>query len=415
MTLMSRKERPRDSKLEETMIRVVCENCGAVYKVNRKEDKVFCTACGTKLDYEREERERREKEAAIDLAELFTHPSDKAALDALKAIPGFSALMKAFMSSWNEKQFRIMNMSSNLRLSEKQMPKYYQMLPPICEKLGIEVPELYLKLDVHPNAYTSGDTKPFIVLTSGLLETLPDELIPTVLAHECGHIACHHVLYSTMGKILLGGASSFLGGLVTLPVQMAFAYWMRCSEFSADRAAVICDGTHDKMIETCFRFAGYDKDILLEGNIDAFLEQAEEYNKLVGDSKWNKSLEFMMYSQIDHPLNAVRASECKSWCEGEQYGHILSYIHAKEQGIPGVTGSFSIPMPQPSKYYCGINKEEAVKLLSSLGFSDIDVQFIAEKKQEKTDDTVIRIEIDGQDKFSAGTWFSSDAKVSLFC
>ena len=234
---------------------------------------MHCRRHKTGLRKGREGAERK-KEAAIDLAALFTHPSDKAALDALKAIPGFSALMKAFMSSWNEKQFRIMNMSSNLRLSEKQMPKYYQMLPPICEKLGIEIPELYLKLDVHPNAYTSGDTKPFIVLTSGLLETLPDELIPTVLAHECGHIACHHVLYSTMGKILLGGASSFLGGLVTLPVQMAFAYWMRCSEFSADRAAVICDGTPDKMIETCFHFTGYDKDILSEGNIDAFLEQA---------------------------------------------------------------------------------------------------------------------------------------------
>ena len=27
------------------MLRVVCENCGAVYKVNRKEDKLYCTAC----------------------------------------------------------------------------------------------------------------------------------------------------------------------------------------------------------------------------------------------------------------------------------------------------------------------------------------------------------------------------------
>ena len=83
------------------------------------------------------------------------------------------------------------------------MSKYYDMLPPICKKLGIEIPDLYIELDVSPNSYTSGDTKPFIVMTSGLLETLPDELIPTVLAHECGHIACHHVLYSTMGRMIL--------------------------------------------------------------------------------------------------------------------------------------------------------------------------------------------------------------------
>ena len=129
---------------------------------------------------------------------VFMHDSDKAALQALKAIPGFTQLLKGFMSIWNERQFQLLNMSSRLRLSEKQMSKYYDMLPPICKKLGIEIPDLYIELDVSPNSYTSGDTKPFIVMTSGLLETLPDELIPTVLAHECGHIACHHVLYSTM-------------------------------------------------------------------------------------------------------------------------------------------------------------------------------------------------------------------------
>ena len=80
---------------------------------------------------------------------VFMHDSDKVALQTLKAIPGFTQLLKAFMKVWNERQFRIINMSSRLRLSENQMAKYYNMLPPICEKLGIEVPELYLELDVN--------------------------------------------------------------------------------------------------------------------------------------------------------------------------------------------------------------------------------------------------------------------------
>lgn len=131
---------------------------------------------------------------------FYMHDSDQKALVALKAIPGFSQVLKAFMAVWNEKLFRIQNLSSNLRINENQLSKYYEMLPPICEKLGIEVPELYLTLDVQANAYTAGDEKPFIVITSGLIETLPEHLIPTVLAHECGHIACHHCLYSTMGQ-----------------------------------------------------------------------------------------------------------------------------------------------------------------------------------------------------------------------
>ena len=46
---------------------------------------------------------------AID-STLFLHDSDKAAIQALKSIPGCSQLLKGYMSIWNERQFRIMNM-----------------------------------------------------------------------------------------------------------------------------------------------------------------------------------------------------------------------------------------------------------------------------------------------------------------
>ena len=89
---------------------------------------------------------------------IFIHETDKAALQTLKSIPGFTQLLKAFMKVWNEKLCHIDNMATNIRISENQLSKYYEMLPPICEKLGIEVPELYMTLDVNPNAWTYGDT-----------------------------------------------------------------------------------------------------------------------------------------------------------------------------------------------------------------------------------------------------------------
>lgn len=54
---------------------------------------------------------------AID-AEVFIHESDRAALQALKTILGFSQILKAFMGIWSEKQFKLINMSSNVRLHE---------------------------------------------------------------------------------------------------------------------------------------------------------------------------------------------------------------------------------------------------------------------------------------------------------
>ena len=271
-------------------------------------------------------------------ANYYTHSSDKAALTALKAIPGFHQFTKAFMKIWHEPQFRISNMSSCVRINEKQLPEYYNMLPPICEKLGIDVPELYLSLDVTPNAGTYGETKPFIIINSGLFETLPEELIPTVLAHECGHIACHHVLYSTMGRIVLGHADSALrafvpyGGLASIPLEVAFFYWMRCSELSADRAAVLCDGTAEKMSEVCLRLAGYDKDIRSLASKEEFMEQAREYRNMIRDSKWNKTLEFLSLMGKAHPLTTVRALECEEWAKTDQYQKILNGTYQPETG-----------------------------------------------------------------------------------
>lgn len=269
-------------------------------------------------------------------ANYYLHDSDRAALKALKMIPGFQQFVKAFMKIWSERQFRITNMSSCVRINEKQLTQYYDMLPPICEKLGIEIPELYLQLNVTANSYTAGDTKPFIVITSGLFETLPEELIPTVLAHECGHIACHHMLYTTMGDILLGGTESALrsfvpyGGLASMPLEIAFFYWMRCSELSADRAAVLCDGGAEKMSEVCLRLAGYDKDISAFASKDEFMMQAKEYKEMVNSSKWDKTLEFLALRSLSHPLMTVRALECEEWGKSEQFQKILDGTYEAE-------------------------------------------------------------------------------------
>ncbi len=103
------------------------------------------------------------------------------------------------------------NMASRIRLSERQLPEIYMHLPPICEKLGIPEPELYLEMHPEPNAWTYGDTRVYITLTSGLIEYMTDEELDAVIAHECGHILCHHVLYGTMANILTNTADYHTG------------------------------------------------------------------------------------------------------------------------------------------------------------------------------------------------------------
>jgi Zn-dependent protease with chaperone function len=81
------------------------------------------------------------------------------------------------------------------------------------QKIGIEMPELYLELNRDPNAYTYGTEKFTLVINSGLIECLQDDEIYAVLAHECGHIACKHGLYHTIGGMVLQGGAIGLNEL----------------------------------------------------------------------------------------------------------------------------------------------------------------------------------------------------------
>lgn len=344
---------------------------------------------------------------------LFIHKDDRAALNALKSIPGFTPLLRAFLKVWREKQFNIENMSTNLKLGPNQLPKYYNMLIPICEKLGIEVPDLYLKLDVYPNSYTSGDTHPFIVITSGLLETLPDELIPTVLAHECGHIACHHVLYHTMGQIICSEAIQLLpfGNLVSIPIQKAFSYWMRCSEFSADRVAAVCDGSPDKVIETMTRFAGFDKDIVGEINLEEFMNQAKEYKEMTANDGWNKTLEFLMFSDNSHPLNAVRAYEINEWSQIDRFSKIVKYVDSDKENIKDYIDE--LPITFSSKNLTGSNYKEIVKELNQIGFNNIVLNKVIEKGILQREGQILKISIASKESFSDDEWFKIDSEIII--
>lgn len=170
----------------------------------------------------------------------FIHPEDAAALQQLESIPGFPTLVKKVLSLGLEQLQYGINMASTIRLSPKQLPELYNHLPPICEKLGIDEPEFYLSMDPNPNAWTFGDTKIYITITSGLIEMMNDEELDCVLAHECGHILCRHVLYHTIAQYVLSGIDSLgILGTLTIPIQYAILYWERKSELSCDRAASI--------------------------------------------------------------------------------------------------------------------------------------------------------------------------------
>lgn len=284
----------------------------------------------------------------------FIHPEDAAALRQMESIPGFSALVKKVLAIGIETLQYGVNMASTIRLSEKQLPHIYKHLPPICEKMGIAEPEFYLQMDPNPNAWTMGDTRIYITVTSSLVEMMSDEELDAIIAHECGHIMCRHVLYHTVAQWLSSGIASLgILGTLAVPIQYALLYWYRKSELSADRAASIIT-TPDVVASTMARLSGGPKSLTSQIDMREWAKQADEYDKIQNSGLWNKALQMAVIMGLDHPFSAVRVREILKWSESEQYNMIKN-------------GKFQIEAPEGICPHCGNSIDKDWKFCRNCG------------------------------------------------
>ncbi len=271
----------------------------------------------------------------------FIHPEDAAALRQLENIPGFPMLAKKVLELGYEKLMYGVNMASTIRLSNTQLPEIYKHLPPICKALGIKEPEFYLEMNPMPNAYTSGDTRVFIVVTSGLVEMMDDEELDAVLAHECGHILCRHVVYNMVAQYLKMGLDALgILGSIAKPVEYALLYWSRKAELSCDRCGSIITSP-DVVARTMARLAGGPKSITNAINMEEWAKQADKYDEIRNDGLWNKTLQLAVIIGQDHPFSAVRVREILKWGQSDQYQNLMANLRGKGDICPNCRNSIS--------------------------------------------------------------------------
>ena len=256
----------------------------------------------------------------------FIHPEDAAAIRQLENIPGFVALSRKALKLGYEKYKYGVNMASLIRLSPTQLPELYNRLPPICDVLGIAEPEFYLEMNVKPNAATSGIKRTYIRITSGAFEYMDDDVIDALLAHECGHLICQHNLYRVLVEYTKDFAEVL--GLFSKPMLYALMYWYRKSELSSDRCAslVTSPETVARMIS---HFSGGPKSIIDDLNMQEWIAQANEYDKLHNQGLWSKNLQRALVMKRTHPFNSTRVAEILKWGETEQYKNLKSKMKSR--------------------------------------------------------------------------------------
>ena len=254
----------------------------------------------------------------------YEHPADRSALVALRKLTGFDVLLRRLFGLFNERAFRLTFLASAVRASERQFPHVYELVRDGSYILDLpEVPECYVVQDPQVNAMALGRDKPFIVITTGMINLYDPEELRWVVGHELGHILSGHAVYRTMQVILLNLAQRAALwtplGLGLQAIVFGLEEWFRKSELSCDRAGLLAGQDVDAARRALMKLAGGAQ--LSELNPDAFREQAHEYDA-VPDLR-DSILKIMQLRGNTHPFAVVRFAELDYWATHGEYERIL--------------------------------------------------------------------------------------------
>lgn len=251
-------------------------------------------------------------------ARSFQHPSDVAATEALRAVPGLDTVVAKVLEHGFEKLYYLDNIAGSVRVTPKMFGRIHRSLQWGCKVLDLDEPELYVKLDPVPNAFTYGHTRPFIVLTSGLVDILSDEERFFVVGHELGHIKAGHVLYTVLAEniatvmALVGQMTLGIGSLLGTGLVLALNEWRRKAELTADRAGLLCVQHLAPCVSSFMKLAGGSNRLLDEMDRDEFMRQARAYED-ADRSSLNKAYKALLTVGRSHPFPILRAKELELW------------------------------------------------------------------------------------------------------
>jgi Zn-dependent protease with chaperone function len=265
----------------------------------------------------------------------WEHPADRAALQALRAVPGVDEVIRKILGILGgEEGIRLLFQGNAVRVGPTQYPLLWGLHVENCATFGWDdIPELYVTQTPIFNAGAYGIDHPFIVIHSSAIEILDEQELRVLLAHELGHVMSGHALYSTIAVIISWislGILPTLAAIVVLPVKLAFLEWYRKSELSADRAGLLGSQDLNPTMRLFMKMAGGGNTAVVRPgdlNIDPFLVQANEY--AANNEGFNIVYKIANTLMLTHPLNVVRAAEVQKWVQSGAYDRILAGEYAR--------------------------------------------------------------------------------------
>lgn len=206
-----------------------------------------------------------------------------------------------------------------------------------ADLLQVAAPAVHIKGDSTPNAYVVGMREPHVlVLTSGLLdlfEERPDEL-RFIIGHEIGHIKAKHLKTHFLASSFVSALVGQRGKEATFKQEFVAAlsigtllHWYRESEYSADRAGLLCIGGDARVAtQALLRLIHKTKpsNKLFDPSHPDFDAQLVLKNQMrLRDEPFVKIISYLRQWQETHPFIPERCAALGMWALTAEYQMIV--------------------------------------------------------------------------------------------
>jgi heat shock protein HtpX len=116
----------------------------------------------------------------------------------------FAAAMNFFSYFYSDKLALAMYRAQPV--TREQLPRVYQVVERLTQRIGLPMPKIYVIPSDSPNAFATGRNPQHatVAVTNGVLNLLNDEELEGVLAHELGHVRNRDILTSSIAATLAG-------------------------------------------------------------------------------------------------------------------------------------------------------------------------------------------------------------------
>jgi len=231
----------------------------------------------------------------------------------LSAIFVFGILIFGYYASRSQHQALLAHAQLVTHQSE---PALSPVIDQAVSRLQVEPVQIFIVANKTLNAYTFGMGSPkAIVLHSSLFQLMDQDELQFIIGHELGHVDLGHTWLNTLVGGMAGIPSTFGAAAI---LELAFRWWNRACEYSADRAGVLACSNPDKAVSALIKLES-GNNARTESDISNAIQRIESED----DDLVNNLSELL----ASHPMIVKRIGKIRKYAGSPDYHQLQALMN----------------------------------------------------------------------------------------